>query len=289
MDRRRTERVARDRSGGSGVRRTRPEESGGSRHGVLERVVMIGAAVLVMAGAVALMESGGGRRAEAGEGEPLLLRADDPIPSEAHAFRTRAADLASGVDTEPRPVAHPRTLQTFRSLRAFPGAPPRVPHGLSAEEFRGTLCNSCHERGGFSARFGTYVPVTPHPELVGCLQCHAVDDAVVGLELPTSAPDAHCRQCHAPAAAPAAPPFAGLDWRPAAWPRTGRQALPGGPPVVPHDLELRGDCLACHAGPAAVQEIRTTHPERTNCRQCHATLETDAGDFSRPAPRIRDP
>ena len=30
------------------------------------------------------------------------------------------------------------------------------------------------------------------------------------------------------------------------------------------------DCLARHAGPSARQEIRCTHPDRTNCLQCHA-------------------
>ena len=33
-------------------------------------------------------------------------------------------------------------------------------------------------------------------------------------------------------------------------------ALPGSPPPIPHDLQMRSNCLACHAGPAAVREVR---------------------------------
>ena len=28
-------------------------------------------------------------------------------------------------------------------------------------------------------------------------------------------------------------------------------------------------CAACHTGEAAREEIRTSHPERVRCRQCH--------------------
>lgn len=32
---------------------------------------------------------------------------------------------------------------------------------------------------------------------------------------------------------------------------------------------MRENCVSCHAGPSAPKEIRVTHPERVNCRQCH--------------------
>jgi cytochrome c-type protein NapB len=35
---------------------------------------------------------------------------------------------------------------------------------------------------------------------------------------------------------------------------------------------MRENCAACHAGPAAREEIRTSHPERTRCRQCHVEV-----------------
>tara|TARA_R110002126_G_scaffold27665_18_gene92880 strand:- start:1338 stop:1682 length:345 start_codon:yes stop_codon:yes gene_type:complete len=49
----------------------------------------------------------------------------------------------------------------------------------------------------------------------------------------------------------------------------GKRAHENAPPVMPHPLQLRENCLACHSGPAAREEIRTTHPERSNCKQCH--------------------
>jgi hypothetical protein len=35
---------------------------------------------------------------------------------------------------------------------------------------------------------------------------------------------------------------------------------------------MRENCAACHTGPAAREEIRTTHPERIRCRQCHVPV-----------------
>ncbi len=43
----------------------------------------------------------------------------------------------------------------------------------------------------------------------------------------------------------------------------------GSPPMIPHQLQMRESCVSCHAGPSAPKEIRVTHPERINCRQCH--------------------
>jgi hypothetical protein len=199
-------------------------------------------------------------------GDETRTRGVVPIASEALVFRTTPATLAAGTRAPRRAGAHPRTLATFRRLRAYPGAPPRVPHGLTAEEFRGTICNTCHERGGWSPRFSAYVPLAPHPEWTGCLQCHATDAGLMGSTFPGAAPDALCRQCHTAGGRAAA---AGTDWQPGPWPQLRPTATDGTPPGIPHDLLLRGNCLACHTGPGAVAEIRTTHPERANCRQCH--------------------
>jgi nitrate reductase (cytochrome), electron transfer subunit len=207
---------------------------------------------------------------------PAPRRPRHAIPSEALVFRTAPAGVANDAHAPRRDNAHPRTLATFRRLRAYPGAPPRVPHGLTAEEFRTSTCNTCHERGGWSARFAAYVPLTPHPEWASCLQCHATDAPLMGNALPGTGPDALCGQCHAPAAARVALPA--IDWQAAPWPRVRGLALDGTPPEIPHDLQSRGNCLACHMGPGAVAEIRTRHPERANCRQCH--LVADAFSFT---------
>ena len=77
---------------------------------------------------------------------------------------------------------------------------------------------------------------------------------------------------------------ASRDWRPMAWPQLARTPPGSAPPPIPHDLQFRGNCLACHAGPAAVAEIRTTHPERADCRQCHVSPDP-GGDSARTAGR----
>lgn len=200
-----------------------------------------------------------------------------PIDAEARVFATRVDERA----TEPvrrRNSAHPRTLSTFRGLRAFPGAPPRIPHGLTAEEFRTTRCRTCHERGGYSMRFEAYAPITPHPQLEDCLQCHLATDAVVGVRLPAGSPDGLCRQCHAPGVAVQARHE--LDWSAASWPTIAQPGAGDTPPVIPHDVTMRSDCLTCHAGPGAVAEIRTTHADRANCRQCHL-LDSGEGEYQR--------
>ncbi len=67
-----------------------------------------------------------------------------------------------------------RNLAGFYDLRQYPGSPPRIPHKVDVA-FSGneTDCLSCHAKGGYSAEFGKFVPVTPHPENVLCYQCHA--------------------------------------------------------------------------------------------------------------------
>jgi cytochrome c-type protein NapB len=214
----------------------------------------------------------------------MVIPADRPIPAEAEVFRTHAGVLAIGPGTLRQREAHPRTLVRFRFLRAYPGAPPRIPHGFTADEFRTGECNTCHERGGYSPRFSAYAPVTPHPGMPACLQCHVGSDAVTGVSLPSLDPSTICRQCHAPGAARWAE--ASVDWRPMAWPALSPRGGATGVPPIAHDLFFRGNCLACHAGPSGVAEIRTTHPERANCRQCHVAPQPAVEEYVRPAPAL---
>lgn len=206
--------------------------------------------------------------------------AAEPIFAEAQVFRTSAASLAIDPGPGPRRSAHPRTLATYRSLRSYPGAPPRVPHGLTPNEFRTGGCTTCHERGGFSQRFGAYVPVTPHPEMGQCLQCHVGNAQLMAISLPSTDSSARCRQCHALSGGRWTDST--LNWAPMAWPQVTRADGQGPPPPIPHTLEMRANCLACHSPPSAVAEIRTPHPERTACRQCHLTADHGADEFRRP-------
>ena len=244
-------------------------------------VVLVASAATGVAATLALWE-----RASAGsDSSPraqfaTVAFAGEPIHAEAEVFRTRPGMLA--IDPMPggRRSAHPRTLATYRTLRAYPGAPPRIPHGLTPLETLKGGCNTCHERGGYSQRFGAYVPITPHPDMGACLQCHVGDVNLMSTPLPGLDPSARCRQCHAAGALLWRD--SSTRWRPLPWPQLATVARGVTPPPIPHGLELRGNCLSCHSAPAGVEEIRTSHPERANCRQCHLESKTDADEFIRP-------
>lgn len=140
-----------------------------------------------------------------------------------------------------------RTLASFYELRQYPGSPPRIPHEadlrVSGNE---TDCLSCHGKGGYSPEFDAFAPVTPHPENTMCVQCHA---QVQTREL-----------------------FVETDWVSIAPPKLGLSFLSTSPPPIPHGLQLRENCIACHTGPGAVAEIRIDHASRGDCRQCHAAV-----------------
>lgn len=256
--------------------------------GTPTRVLGIGSAIALMVAIVLVVGARLGQNRDLQvrvpePARPALTAPARPIAAEAGVFRIRPGDLAVAPNAVRRPEAHPRTLAMHRAHRAYPGAPPPIPHGLTDSELRDQNCNTCHERGGFVPRFSAYVPVTPHPEMVSCLQCHAPNDALVGVRFPQMSGDV-CFQCHVLDAEPVL--FVALDWPEPNWPETRQRTLPGSPPVIPHALHFRENCLACHRGPSAVAEIRTTHPERANCRQCHVVSTAEAAPeadvFTRP-------
>ncbi len=133
--------------------------------------------------------------------------------------------------------------------RAFDGAPPVIPHGCG--QLAAPSCLACHEDG---ARFdGRIASPMSHKELPSCTQCHVpsehfehdaelvmdprmVDNAFVGMESPTEGP---------------------------------RASLVA-PPQIPHRFHMRERCDSCHGvnGRAA---MRSSHPARFNCTQCHTT------------------
>ena len=255
--------------------------------GMALRVFLIASAVVAMSALIVAAGRVAESRNIAWESDSIDLAApNDAIGAEADVFRTHAGVLAIDPGSDRRRSAHPRTLATYRSLRAYPGAPPRIPHGLTPDEFQTGGCNTCHERGGFSQRFGAYVPITPHPQMGACLQCHVGDGELMAIALPTTDPSARCRQCHTPGAGKWTD--ATLDWKALAWPELATRMPGRGPPSIPHTIELRGNCLACHAGPSGVVEIRTVHPERASCRQCHLTVDADTDVFVRPRADVGD-
>lgn len=165
------------------------------------------------------------------------------IPSETGVFK-RSEHALDYVDM-PIDKNHQRSLDEYYKNRAYHGAPPSIPHPVDEKQNIGeNSCLKCHENGGFVAKYQAYTPVTPHPELVNCMQCHVAQTA-------TSL-------------------FKAGDFAKVKAPKVGvNNALLTSPPAIPHQIQLRENCLACHAGPSAPKEIRVTHPERVNCRQCH--------------------
>lgn len=139
--------------------------------------------------------------------------------------------------------------------RAFFGAPPVIIHrGILTSE-RQTDCLQCHAKENrVEFRHQAIAPV-PHAEFSQCTQCHVRADPEIK---PFRAGSA----------------FAGLDL-----PGKGSRAHPVAPPTVPHKTFMRENCLSCH-GPTGNWRIKTPHPYRTVCLQCHAPEARQ--DYTRP-------
>ena len=134
------------------------------------------------------------------------------------------------------------------SRRLYDGAPPVVPH----ENF-GMTCVSCHNEQGMEVPDVGFAPPTPHEATDGmsavsrCRQCHVFQQMVPAFVVNN---------------------FVGLEQDL----RHGPRLNPLAPPTIPHKTFMRENCTACHSGTAAREEIRTPHPERQRCRQCHVPI-----------------
>lgn len=133
--------------------------------------------------------------------------------------------------------------------RAYDGAPPTIPHPPL-----GATCTACHTTTGSERPGVGFAPANPHVgttvegSFQNCNQCHVFKNDV--------------------------PVFVTSDFVGRAQDlRLGSRQYRGAPPVMPHAKFMRENCNACHSGPAARPEIRCSHPERSNCVQCH--LERD--------------
>ena len=145
---------------------------------------------------------------------------------------------------EAAPVAVARAIEVRAAGRAYDGAPPVIPHTLVG------ACVTCHDDDGSEIAGIGMAPASPHGSVAATGSFR------------------RCRQCHVPAETSAVmvnSVFSGLPQGP--W--KGGRATPGAPPTIPHTLQLRENCLACHGGAASRVEIKTSHPERPRCRQCH--------------------
>ncbi len=163
------------------------------------------------------------------------------------------------------PADKQQSLDRRQRNRAFNGAPPTTPHPI--DQRSDASCVACHVEGARAASFR--IPRMSHRLLTNCAQCHVESNAR-----------------HLPVTPFGENSFAGL-----AAPEQGPRAFSGAPPIIPHSTWMRSDCMSCH-GYVGEFGIRTTHPWRTNCQQCHApsaaldqTLLISAPKFL-PGPKI---
>ena len=203
------------------------------------RFLFIGMCGILMLGIVYIIGTTLYEEGKTATSTTLTSNASSSIPVERGTFIRSGQALSYQQMPESK-----RNLNTYYKNRAYPGAPPTIPHALISEKgIGGKNCLQCHQNGGYAAQFKAYAPVTPHPELLNCNQCHVPQKSEMN--------------------------FKSSSWEKITTVEMGQVALPGGPPIIPHSLEMRNNCLSCHAGPAAPKEIRVSHPERINCRQCH--------------------
>jgi cytochrome c-type protein NapB len=141
------------------------------------------------------------------------------------------------------PAEKTAALQRREQNRAFNGAPPTIPHAV--DQTSTAACIACHGEGVKTQTLR--IPRMSHQFLANCTQCHVEESP---RHMTTSL------LCESS--------FTGL---PA--PTGGSRAYLGAPPQIPHSTWMRSDCMSCH-GYAGPQGIRTTHPWRKNCTQCHA-------------------
>lgn len=153
-------------------------------------------------------------------------------------------------------VAEKSAASVRAQRRAYDGAPPTIPHAVM-----GVACTACHNERGMAVAGVGFAPPTPH-------------EFTPGLSLTS-----RCEQCHV--YKHTGELFAASEFVPLAQDlRRGKRLYPGAPPVMPHAISMRDNCSACHTGPAAREEIRCSHPERSRCGQCHAQSSTTA-EFQR--------
>lgn len=163
------------------------------------------------------------------------------------AWQSSLADLPQPEQVSPEPIEWTEeareVLRAARAQRrAFPGAPPTVPHPV--DQMTTASCLSCHATG--MAIGDTFAPAMSHELLHNCTQCHVEQVS------PDLAPSLTARNLFEPFEAPV----------------QGARAWEGAPPSIPHPTSMRQNCLSCH-GARGPDPIRTTHPWRSNCMQCH--------------------
>ena len=128
----------------------------------------------------------------------------------------------------------------------------------------------------------------PHPITAdtNCLTCHGAEGVIPAPASHADFDTTMCTQCHQatmeeqPTPASDAPtPEAGATVAPT------EPAASGGPPAIPHSLDGRDNCLACHAT-GGVKPYPADHEGRTvdQCQMCHQPAEATATTEATEAP-----
>ncbi|MBA4150237.1 MAG: diheme cytochrome c precursor [Verrucomicrobia bacterium] len=157
-----------------------------------------------------------------------------------------AADLYAEIfpDDAARDVA----IRERATRRAYDGAPPVVPHPV--DQISPANCMACHGEGAQIK--GRIASKMSHPFMQNCTQCH----------VPVTGPEIKLR-------GQAGEALALNDFIGFMSPGKGTRAYEGAPPTIPHPTSMRSDCMSCH-GPNGVAGLKTSHPYRQSCTQCHA-------------------
>jgi nitrate reductase (cytochrome), electron transfer subunit len=151
---------------------------------------------------------------------------------------------------QPGPADRQAALVRRAARRAFDGAPPTIPHAI--DPLSVPACLVCHEHGAVIAN--RVAPRMSHEPHASCVQCHVVALEPIGsIGLTPAAPSE-----------PVANTFIGLTA-----PARVERAWPGAPPMIPHTTWMRERCDSCHGARGAFG-LRTPHPWRQACTQCHA-------------------
>ena len=148
------------------------------------------------------------------------------------------------------PTENAAAIDRRKSLRAYDGAPPVIPHAI--DTLKSSACTSCHGENTNLVIGGKRPAEISHPWITNCTSCHVPADGM--------------RELTEPQAQRLVVENAFVGKSSAGH---GPRAYGTAPPTMPHAVWMRQNCMACH-GPGREQAIRTSHPERRNCLQCHA-------------------
>ncbi|MCF6359619.1 MAG: nitrate reductase cytochrome c-type subunit [Cyclobacteriaceae bacterium] len=206
--------------------------------------IIIGFCIVLLVAAGIIVKASLSEEQALNYSEIIPMPGTNTLPIEEGVFKL-SNNAEEFLDLVNRGVSSNQTLTSYYNRRAYPGAPPTIPHPTEeAHSMGGKDCLQCHQNGGYVDKYKAFAPVSPHTDYINCKQCH-VPVKSTGL-------------------------FKANNWYKMEAPEAKQQALLGSPPIIPHSLEMRNNCLSCHGGPSAPKEIRVTHPNRVNCRQCHA-------------------